>query len=188
MIIIAIFQNPDFTNEITVDLDTFFYYFVRPKREQPPEEKQGITLDLIRARIDLMTVYTPELAPAAIYSILYRRSSKDHAHVKLKFRTPVSVLDGFMIRAWLLDDQTRLSLDLARYFKTRDLHEMNRCFDEKAAMSQIFEAGPWIDLFTDRDQYSGEAKKDYQDYLERWKAYCKIHHIDIAEQTELGFC
>jgi hypothetical protein len=68
----------------------------------------------------------------------------------------------------MLDDQTRLSLDLARYLLTDSLHEMNRCFDEKATLDGTKKAGPWIPLDTDRDQYTGSAREDWTEYLTRW--------------------
>jgi hypothetical protein len=51
-----------------------------------------------------------------------------------------------MIRAWMFDDQTRLALDMARYLKSNDLNEMNRCFDEKGDINGSKKAGPWIPI------------------------------------------
>jgi len=162
-----IFNNQTIGKEVTIDLDTFFFYFVRPESEWPEGEKQGITLRSIRERIQRMkpAVDRPMIAQ-------YRRSSNDHVHVSLWFSdTDLTVLDGFMIRAWLFDDQTRLSLDLARYLITGSLHEMNRCFDEKATINGTKQAGPWIPLDMDRDRYNQypHVKADWDRYLTRWK-------------------
>jgi hypothetical protein len=159
-----IFQNQSIGPEVTVDLDTFFYYFIRPETEWPEGEKQGITLHSIRDRIGRML---PRLNHEPVL-VHYRRSSNDHVHVRLRFLQDLSVLDGFMIRAWLFDDQTRLSLDLARYFITGSLHEMNRCFDEKATVNGVKTAGPWISIRTNRDDYALEIKEDYKKYLDRF--------------------
>jgi len=180
-----IFDNPHFTKEITVDLDGFFFFFVRPKNEQPKDEKQGITLDYINHLLNRMNDILPLTLSPIVY---YRRSSNDHVHVKLTFPEKVTVLDGFMVRAFLKDDQTRLSLDLARYLKTSDLHEMNRCFDEKATLTEVKRAGPWIPIYLPRTGYYGEFLKDYNEYLPRWREYCKVHGINSGIQTDLGFC
>ena len=159
-----IFKNQNIGKEVTVDLDTFFYYFVRPESEWPEDEKQGVTLRTVKERLSRMfpsIQYEPVVAR-------YRRSSNDHVHVKLQFLSDLSVLDAFMVRAWMLDDQTRLSLDLARYLLTGSLHEMNRCFDEKATVDGTKKAGPWISLQVERDQYTGIALDDYREYLKRW--------------------
>jgi hypothetical protein len=78
----------------------------------------------------------------------YQESASGNVHIALKFEHPVTVLDAFMIRAWLGDDETRLRLDLARYFKTGSLHEMNRCFQDKIKIKNgqatLKSAGPWI--------------------------------------------
>lgn len=203
-----LFKNPHFSNEITVDIDSYFFYFVRPKSEQPSDEKQGITLDFIKQRLKIMNEILSENAPRYVF---YRRSSNDHAHVKLVFYDDVTVLDGFMIRAFLMDDQTRLSLDLARYLKTADLHEMNRCFDEKATVSGVKKSGPWIHISVDRENYAGAILEDYTAYLPRWEieyqnilkeqenqtrrakllAWAEYHYpkdkADQSEQEKLGF-
>jgi hypothetical protein len=158
-----IFKNQNIGHEVTVDLDTFFYFFVRPEREWPDGEKQGITLRSIRGRLDRMSTAVHE------YPVTYyRRSSNDHVHVRLHFENEITVLDAFMIRAWLFDDQTRLSLDLARYLSTGSLHEMNRCFDEKATINGVKQAGPWIPIHVSRDQYVSDILDDWDQYLSRW--------------------
>lgn len=190
-----IFENPHFSKDVTVDLDVFFYYFVRPADEIPEDEKPGITLSFVRERIKRMTTVIPlEQWPISCY---YRRSSNDHVHVKMSFPEEISVLDGFMIRAWLLDDKTRLELDLARYLHTRSLHEMNRCFDEKASDNGIKYAGPWIDINTNNDQFSGDICNDWLAYLPRWETISqKLEEIKKkkekkktqSEQLEFDFC
>jgi hypothetical protein len=163
-----IFQNRPIGKEITIDIDSFFWYFVRPKEEEPEGEKPPITLYAIRERLERM-VKIKGIPPVMAY---YRRSSNDHAHVKLAFKEKITVLDAFMIRAWMFDDQTRLSLDLSRYLMTDSLHEMNRCFDEKATMDGVKQAGPWIPLKVGRDEYElwEDGLKDWQAYLIRWNA------------------
>lgn len=171
-----IFNNADIGNEVIVDIDSFFFFFVRPVGEIPKDEKQGITLDLIKKRIERMDLNVKK----KVISILYRRSSNDHIHIKLHFTEPVSVLDAFMIRAWFLDDQTRLSLDLARYFMTGSLHEMNRCFDEKGTVEGIKKAGPWIPIHIGPDQYFQDPENlhDWIEYRKRWEIF-KIKHPEI---------
>lgn len=159
-----IFKNQGIGKEVTVDLDTFFYYFVLPPT-LIPEERQGITLKTVRERLKRIGSVIGDEPIIAFY----RRSSNDHVHVRLRFLQDLSVLDGFMIRAFMLDDQTRLELDLARYLISGSLHEMNRCFDEKATVDGTKKAGPWIPLQADRDQYANEALTDWKEYLTRWK-------------------
>jgi hypothetical protein len=80
----------------------------------------------------------------------YQESANGNVHVALRFNQSVTVLDAFLIRAWMGDDETRLRLDLARYFKTGSLHEMNRCFQSKIKLkggqASLSSAGPWIRL------------------------------------------
>lgn len=74
-----------------------------------------------------------------------RSSSSGNVHVKLIFGGTITVLDGFLIRAFLKDDVYRLSLDMARYYHTSDLDEINRCFDVKID-TEIKYAGEWEDI------------------------------------------
>jgi hypothetical protein len=176
-----IFNNQSIGKEVTIDLDTFFFYFVRPADEVPDGEKQGMTLQTVRDRLKRLCSiigHDPIVAQ-------YRRSSNDHAHVRLQFVPDLSVLDGFMIRAFMLDDQTRLELDLARYLLTGSLHEMNRCFDEKATVDGTKHSGPWISLQVDRDQYARDALKDWSLYLPRWEIY-KKNHPELFGKTATG--
>lgn len=166
-----IFKNRTIGNTVTVDIDTYYYFFLRPQDEIPEDEKQGITLSTVRDRIQRLISYMPP-AYGMNMDIHYRRSSNDHVHVRIRFVHDIEVLDGFMIRAWMLDDQTRLELDLARYLKTDDLHEMNRCFDEKATDQGIKKAGPWVPLSCDRDHLPGDAFYDYKIYVsQRWAEF-----------------
>jgi hypothetical protein len=179
-----IFKNQNIGKEVTVDIDTYFYYFTRPESEWPEGEKQGITQKTIRerlARLQPMINYEPVITR-------YRRSSNDHVHVKMTFLSELTVLDAFMIRAWMLDDQTRLSLDLARYLLTGSLHEMNRCFDEKATVDGTKKAGPWISLMVKRDQYSGIAHEYYREYLKRWNKQTPLitASFDSISSTDQG--
>lgn len=85
----------------------------------------------------------------------YQESASGNVHIRLRFPQKVTVLEAFLIRAWMADDETRLRLDLARYFKTGSLHEMNRCFQSKikfkGGQATLKEAGPWIKFEEDRD-------------------------------------
>lgn len=165
-----IFKNRNIGKQVTIDLDTYFYFFVRPLEEVPEGEKQGITLNSVRERLKRLYSRIPPGYGMNI-DVHYRRSSKDHVHVRIRFMQDLEVLDGFMIRAWMLDDQTRLELDMARYLLTDDLNEMNRCFDEKAEADGIKKAGPWIPLTCDRNHFPGDAFKDWSDYLPRWERF-----------------
>ena len=171
----TIFLNRHIGPDVTVDLDVFFFYFVRPIDECPEVEKPGVTLQTIRERLSRLS---PLINFTGVYAE-YRRSSRDHVHVRLRFAHSLSVLDGFMIRAWMLDDQTRLSLDLSRYLLSDDLNEINRCFDEKAEGSGIKRAGPWISLNKDRNDFDGDDSDDWDEYMIRFMR---------KDQSELDFC
>jgi hypothetical protein len=178
-----IFKNRSIGKQVTIDLDTYFYFFVRPLDEVPEGEKQGVTLNSVRERLQRMICRIPP-GYAMNLDVHYRRSSKDHVHVRIRFMQDLDVLDGFMIRAWMLDDQTRLELDLARYLLTDDLNEMNRCFDEKAEHDGIKKAGPWIPLTCDRDHFPGDAFKDWNDYLPRWNRLLETLAQKIQKKTD----
>jgi hypothetical protein len=80
----------------------------------------------------------------------YQESSGGNVHIALRFPQSLTVLDAFLIRGWMGDDETRLRLDLARYYKTGSLHEINRCFQSKirvkGGQASLTNAGPWIRL------------------------------------------
>ena len=174
----GLFLNQNVGDSITVDLDVWFWQFVRPLEEVPPDVKAGITLLSVRNRLERLENKLDFEIPA-----YYRRSSKGHVHVKLKLREDITVLDAFMIRAWMLDDQTRLELDLSRYLLTGSLHEINRCFDEKATCAGILKSGPWISLDTNRNQFTGNIKKDFEDFLKWYKE--TEHPKEQNGQTQL---
>jgi hypothetical protein len=136
-----LFENCSVGNQVTIDLDVFIGYFLWQQGEEPEEGKLGITIYVIRDRLVRLEKKLNITIPA-----MYRRSSNGNVHVRLFFPEDVSVLDAFMARAWLFDDQTRLSKDLARYLITDDLNEMNRCFDEKGDINGSKKAGPWIPI------------------------------------------
>jgi len=161
----ALFFNQAVGKEVTVDLDVWFWSFIRPYDEVPKGCKPGFTLISIRKRLERL-----EDAVGLKIKTFYRRSSNGHVHVKLVFRNEIAVLDAFMIRAWMLDDKQRLELDLARYLITGSLHEMNRCFDEKATDNGgVKHAGPWINIDTDCKDYTGEIKEDVLNHLNQFK-------------------
>lgn len=78
----------------------------------------------------------------------YQESASGNVHLGLRFDSEISVLDAFLIRGWMGDDETRLRLDMARYLKTGSLLEMNRCFEHKIKIRNgqvtLKSAGPWI--------------------------------------------
>jgi hypothetical protein len=156
----TLFENRSVGKIITIDLDVFFWSFVRPLEEVPENDRPGLTLNAIRIRLARLEKRVGLVIPAS-----YRRSSGGHVHVRLSMPCEVSVLDAFLIRAWLFDDKTRLQLDEARYLMTGSLHEMNRCFDIKATVKGVNSSGPWIPLDVDRDQFTGNVLEDYRDYL-----------------------
>jgi hypothetical protein len=136
-----LFENCSVGNQVTIDLDVFIEYFLWKQGEEPEEGKLGITIYVIRDRLIRLEKRLNISIPTK-----YRRSSNGHVHVRLFFPMEISVLDAFMARAWLFDDQTRLSKDLARYLITNDLNEMNRCFDEKGTINGAKKAGAWIPI------------------------------------------
>ncbi len=136
LIFLALLANPEVFTEIIIDIDLFISDWIGEER-----------LSMIR-KINAVS----EMAGIRMGPVFYRRSSRDNVHVLIQFPDgPISVLDAFAIRAYLLDDHTRLSKDLARYFKTRDLTEMNRCFDCKFIDGKWHDAGQWIRI--DRAEY-----------------------------------
>ena len=82
--------------------------------------------------------------------VFYQRSPNGNVHLAIRFPQSLSVLDGFMIRAWMSDDAHRLKMDLGRYARTGSLYEMNRCFQAKIHVKDGIgtqsNAGEWIRL------------------------------------------
>jgi hypothetical protein len=175
-----IFKNRIIGNQVTIDLDTYFFYFLRPSEDIPTGKKQGITLNSVKERLNRML---PRIKISNLM-VHYRRSSHDHVHVRISLPEPITVLDGFMIRAWMLDDQTRLELDLARYLLTDDLHEMNRCFDEKAEGDEVKKAGPWIPLSCDLEHLQNTEQKDWYEYLERWNRFIRNREKELKTDEQ----
>jgi hypothetical protein len=136
-----LFDNRSVGSQVTIDLDVFFTNYIRSPDQVPPDERIGINLFTTRDRIKIL-----EKRVGMRIEAKYRRSSSGNVHVRLFFPCEVTVLDAFMIRAWMFDDQTRLALDMARYLKSNDLNEMNRCFDEKGDINGSKKAGPWIPI------------------------------------------
>lgn len=138
---IPLFENCSVGSQVTIDLDVFFASYTRPLEDVPKDERVGLNINATRERLrSLEGMLGIEIGAK------YRRSSSGNVHVRLFFPGEVSVLDAFMIRAWMFDDQTRLALDMARYLKTGDLNEMNRCFDEKGTVNGVKKAGEWIPI------------------------------------------
>jgi hypothetical protein len=139
--IFPLFNNQPVGSQVTIDLDVFFTSYIRPLEDVPTDERVGLNINATRGRLYLL-----EKRTGIKIKTMYRRSSSGNVHVRLFFPGDVSVLDAFMIRAWMMDDQTRLTLDMARYLKSNDLNEMNRCFDEKGTVNGSKKAGPWIPI------------------------------------------
>jgi hypothetical protein len=135
------FDNRSVGSQVTIDLDVFFQYYIRSPQDVPENERIGLNIIATRERLNFLKMKFGIKIEAK-----YRRSSSGNVHVRLFFPYEVSVLDAFMIRAWMMDDQTRLTLDMARYLKSNDLNEMNRCFDEKGTINGAKKAGPWIPI------------------------------------------
>jgi hypothetical protein len=144
-----LFENRSVGNQVTVDLDVFFWNYIRFLEDIPEDERIGLNINATRERLRVL-----EMKLKINIRAMYRRSSSGNVHVRLFFPQEVSVLDAFMIRAWMFDDQTRLALDMARYLKSNDLNEMNRCFDEKGTVNGTKKAGEWIpiDVIRQADQ------------------------------------
>jgi hypothetical protein len=180
-----LFNNQPVGNSITVDLDIFFDDFVRELEEIPEKDRPGFTRHAVITRIMMIE----NAIQQEIQRSLYRRSSNGHVHLRLYLCQEVSVLDAFLIRATLWDDRTRLALDEARYLLTGSLHEMNRCFDEKADGEGVKRAGPWISLHSGKDRLHEEARKDFESF--DWKlAHEKAEHHNLVlghgEQWNIG--
>lgn len=187
----SFFENRMVGSTATIDIDVFMDYFIRPIEEVPEGERPGLTIGVIRDKISMMYEKT-NLNPTCFY----RRSSGGHIHIRLIFDMNLSVLDAFMIRAFLYDDKDRLTLDMSRYLITGSLHEMNRTFDEKATIhGGIARSGPWIPLSCDRKDITGEALEDFKsfDFAEAHRKSLKAQGIVTKEekiksnQRELGF-
>lgn len=149
-----LFENRSVGREVKVDLDVYYEAFLLTDKDlkenfgddETQDADSALYVGLNRAevlywldRLKNERGIIPERAE-------YRRSSNGHIHLKVVMKNEISVLDGFMIRAWFLDDKTRLELDLKRYLLTNDLNEMNRCFDEKTNANGTRHSGPWIPL------------------------------------------
>jgi hypothetical protein len=116
---------------VCIDWDLYYSEFLKLAK--------GHTLTLIKT-VEERTGYKVEA--------YYQQSASGNVHIALRFNKSVTVLQAFLIRAWMGDDQQRLRLDLARYFKSGSLHEMNRCFQDKIKIKNgqavLSSAGPWI--------------------------------------------
>ena len=160
--LIPLFKNPSVGNTVTVDIDVPFENFLRTREEKTEGEKLGVTIGLIRDQIIKIEARIDQPIISQ-----YRRSSKGHVHVRCIFENEITVLDALLIRAYLFDDEVRCSLDKRRYTEWGNLHQMNRCFDEKVVSGQVYSAGPWISLDIGRDELTGNAKHDYDQYMEQ---------------------
>lgn len=150
---IPYFDNRSVGGEIKVDLDVYYEAFLLTDKDlQEHFGREAINPDspvYVGLNRQEMIYWRDRLVKERGITPIkteYRRSSNGHIHLKLVMPQEVSVLDGFMLRAWFLDDKTRLELDLKRYLLTNDLNEMNRCFDEKANADGMKKCGPWIPL------------------------------------------
>ena len=105
---ISIFNNRSVGTIITVDLDVFIDDFLKNPRElsddaERPNIHRLYIIDQIRRlekRLAILNHPTIDMRRFVI-NAAYRRSSKGHVHVRLTFPYEVSVLDAFMIRAFM---------------------------------------------------------------------------------------
>jgi len=132
---ITLFDNQSIGKCICVDWDLYYSDFL----------KEGIP-----AAISLMRYLKDVILSGEEVRVYHQQSPGGNTHLAIKFDRPLSVLDGFMIRAWMGDDSQRLRLDMARYAKTGSLYEMNRCFQNKIKVTggqgTLFNAGEWVGL------------------------------------------
>jgi len=176
-----LFPNSSVGNTVTVDLDVWMEYFLRDQNEIPPDEKSGITIGYIQEQIVKLEckLEMPIIAH-------YRRSSKGHIHLRLLFTDEITVFDAFLLRSCLFDDLTRHSLDERRYALWGSLHEMNKCFDHKGEPGgKVYSSGPWISLNIGRDNLTGEALIDFQNYM-KWRRDHPLKNQKEEGQTALG--
>jgi hypothetical protein len=131
MIPAEIFRNQSVGNQICIDWDLYFSDFLK------------IAIPSTRTLIQEVEKHTGLKAIA-----WYQESAKGNVHIGLRFNREISVLDAFMVRAFMADDSKRLRLDMARYMRTGSLYEMNRCFQHKIEVKEgqatLMDAGPWI--------------------------------------------
>jgi hypothetical protein len=137
-----IFKNVSVGNEVKIDLDVFWECWFLQDEDLPDDLRVGINIFKMRAWLEKLQ----KERGVNVESVEYRKSSNGHVHMRLIMRKDIAALDAFMLRAWFLDDKTRMALDLKRYLLTGDIEKMNRLFDEKATSSGIRKAGPWTSL------------------------------------------
>jgi len=164
----GLFQNKIIGRFCTVDVDTWFEYFLRDQKDTPKDEKPGITLGLIREQIVKL-----EAKLECPVNVVYRRSSKGHVHLRVTFPHDITILDAFLLRSCLFDDLVRQNLDERRYALWGSLDEMNKCFDSKADTEGIHKSGPWIPINKGRDDLAGDAKADWLQY---WDSIGREYH------------
>lgn len=164
-----LFPNPFIGNYVTSDIDVYFEYFIRPLADCPDDERPGLNLEYVREQV----VKIEAKIEQSLY-VEYRRSSSGNTHVRVTFPEQITVSDAFYIRANLFDDLTRLSLDMRRFSLWGSLHEIHKCFDEKATTKGgVKKAGPWIPLNKGRDELTGPAREDWEQY---WESIGRQYH------------
>lgn len=139
---IPLFRNVSVGNEVKIDLDVFWECWFLQDEDLSDDLRIGINIFKMRAWLEKLR----SERGINVESVEYRKSSNGHVHMRLIMRKDIAALDAFMLRAWFLDDKTRLSLDLKRYLLTGDIEKMNRLFDEKGTRDGTKKAGPWISL------------------------------------------
>jgi hypothetical protein len=132
--------------QVTIDLDVFFDDFLKnpvdiPSDVWPIHERPNITVYHIRDDLKVIQERFQQDIKTE-----YRRSSSGNVHVRLTFQKEITILEGFLVRAWLADDLKRMRLDMKRYFSSESLLDMNRTFDQKCVGGVSHAAGPWIPL------------------------------------------
>jgi len=190
---IPLIENKNVGREITVDLDVWYEYFLRDKKDCPEDERPGINIGYIREQIILLEAKLDR----SIF-VQYRRSSKGHVHIRLIFDHDIAVFDAFLLRSCLCDDLVRHYLDEKRYALWGSLHEMNKCFDTKSESGgKVYVSGPWIPLSKDREDFTGLEKSDWEQYWEsigrqfhkgeNHMALVRSHWKELTQKQKRGF-
>lgn len=110
---------------VTVDIDRPFLPFLQIERDIMQEKVKRV--------------------PWAIATEI-RPSSNGNVHLRLTMAADIGLLDSLCIRAYLGDDEKRISADLRRYFYERNEGKTGRLFDEKYEADKLRVSGAWRPL------------------------------------------
>jgi hypothetical protein len=112
-------------SKINLDIDLEFHSYTR-----------SYDFDDLRAKIR-------EVFPVADKKVWVRKSANGNTHIRIESSCEFSLFETFLIRAYLGDDSSRISHDLARYWQFRDIGLIGRLFDEKLIKGSVVRAGDW---------------------------------------------